>query len=350
MLRRHTNPITLAFLTLAAAACQDSFTAPPPGGAPPPSASANGVPHYCSIRISTPGHIQEFQRALNFPSDAAALGGAVMVYRYRQQPKTGSMTYSADCVIPRSMAALEHVNQYFKVPPELRSPKGKDKQGNEMTTQGCVLDGVCELEPIVVSPPAIIDPEDGGGGGGWTGGGGGSNGPGGTWQGGGGGGGGGGDDGEESGGSGGSTATDTLPACTRDAYGNCVVEKPLSNTQWNTLMSTINKIKTSPDYCMGAKQEMQALASQSLFDMDRRDRFRVWDGYSDLNGTRTYAQVLSDQYGNYVVFDPRYVGSVITAAHEGLHVYMNNHPDNSGLVGSSNTEPWIDAHDIDCVP
>lgn len=323
MLRLRPRPTVLALLTLGVTACQDSFTAPPSGSPPPPSASVNGAPYYCSIRIATPGGIQESQRVLAFPPAAVHPQGAVMLYRYRRQPQPGTVTYSADCVIPRSMAALEHMNQGYQVPPELRSPKGKDKQGNEMTTQGCVSDGLCVLEPIVVTPVNEPDPWSGGGGGG----GGGSTYPPPSPPPGGG-------DGFGDGGS--KEPIEPVPSdaspCTRDANGNCV-ENLLSSTQWNALMSAISRIRTSPDYCAGAKQAMEALAAQGP------DRFRVWDG---ADGNSTQAQVLSDQQGYYVVYHPSYVGSVVVAAHEGLHLYFN---------GSANppSHEWIFQHDNDCV-
>jgi hypothetical protein len=80
-----------------------------------------------------------------------------MSYRYRRI-SAGEVTLAANCLIPRHLGAIEIVNRLFRVPVEHQSPSGKRRDGSEMTTQGCVQDGECTLEPIMVEvPPSPSD-------------------------------------------------------------------------------------------------------------------------------------------------------------------------------------------------
>ncbi|HEX2191338.1 MAG TPA: hypothetical protein VHG51_20675, partial [Longimicrobiaceae bacterium] len=111
-----------------------------------------GTAYYCSTRTYTASGVREGVIPLSFPPEARAHNGSTMVFRYRRQTPVGAPTYTAECVIPRTMSALELANRRFRVPPELRSPKGRDRDGNEITTQRCVGDeeNGCTLEPVVV--------------------------------------------------------------------------------------------------------------------------------------------------------------------------------------------------------
>lgn len=176
--RLASRALALPALALAAWACQDT-TGPavsPGGGAAPRLGQASAF--HCSTVVATPQGVQKGQFPLHFPSEALAADGSTMPYRYRHQTPSGALTYSADCVIPRTVSAVEMMNRRFQVPPELNAPRGRSHDGGELTIQGCVEEGACELEPIVVvapAPPSICTIYCGGGGGpgtspGWDGG------------------------------------------------------------------------------------------------------------------------------------------------------------------------------------
>jgi len=169
-------------LLLVAWACQDA-TGPavsPDGGAGPRLGRTSVF--QCSTLVATPDGTRQGQFPLHFPAEVHAADGSTMEYRYRRQTPSRALTYSADCVIPRTMPALEMMNRRFQVPPELGAPRGRNREGGEFTTQGCVDEGECFLETIVVvapAPPATCDRYCGGGSGmpgtdtgsgGWTGG------------------------------------------------------------------------------------------------------------------------------------------------------------------------------------
>lgn len=187
--RRVTRTLVVSALALVAWACQDSTgpAARPDDGAAPRLGQASAF--YCSTTTATAGGVHESRIPLEFPVEARATDGSVMEYRFRRQTPSGALTFSAECVIPRTMSAIETMNRRFQVPAELGHPRGRRQGGGEMTTLGCVEDGACALEPIVVvapAPPAICDVNCGGTGGtmpgtgsgstGWTGGAGGGGG------------------------------------------------------------------------------------------------------------------------------------------------------------------------------
>lgn len=176
--RLASRALTLPALALAAWACQDT-TGPavgPDDGAAPRLGQASA--YHCSTAFATPQGVQRGQFPLHFPPEALAADGSTIPYLYRHQTPSGVLTYSADCVIPRTVSAVEMMNRRFQVPPELGAPRGRSRDGGEFTIQGCVEEGACELEPIVVvapAPPSICSIYCGGGGGpggspGWDGG------------------------------------------------------------------------------------------------------------------------------------------------------------------------------------
>lgn len=163
--------LAAATLALGLSACQDAVTAPDaaqPGiHVSPLNGSGGGTltPYMCTITQTGPRGTWVRQEALNIPVALHAADGRSMEYRYRRQTPGGTVTHAADCVIPRTMGALEHMNQRFRVPPELGTPKAYAHAENEFTIQGCVSDGLCILEPIVVEAPVEEEEqkeEDGG--------------------------------------------------------------------------------------------------------------------------------------------------------------------------------------------
>lgn len=156
--RRTLRSFALSALPLIAWACHDT-TGPASDPAQGTPSLAQTSPYYCTTRTYTSAAgVREGSVSLGFPPEARAADGSTMEYRYRRKTPAGAQTYAADCVIPRTMSALDLMNQRFRVPVELRMPPGRDRDGNEYTTQGCVSDGECELEPIdVVAPPTNCD-------------------------------------------------------------------------------------------------------------------------------------------------------------------------------------------------
>lgn len=148
--RQGSRALAGSALVFAAWACQDSTgpaAAPGDGAAP---RLGQTFAYHCSVAATTPAGVQEGLVPLHFPAEARSADGSTMDYRYRRQTPSGATTYSADCVIPRTMSAVEMMNRRFRVPADQRSPRGRNPDGAEFTTQGCVREGECALEPIVV--------------------------------------------------------------------------------------------------------------------------------------------------------------------------------------------------------
>jgi len=169
--RLASRALALPALALLAWGCQDTTgtSVSPEDGASPRLGQVSA--YYCSTLVANPQGPQAGEIPLHFPAEARSANGSTMEYRYRRQAPSGALAYSADCMIPRTLRAVELMNQRFSVPPELRAPKGRDRNGNEFTTQGCVKAGECVLEPIIVAPPVCDekwDPSCGSSGGGGT--------------------------------------------------------------------------------------------------------------------------------------------------------------------------------------
>ena len=179
--RQTARALSVPILALAAWSCQDSTgPAVAPDGAAPRLGQASAF--YCSTAAATPNGMQKGHVPLHFPTAARSADGSTMDYRYRRVTPSGALAFSADCVIPRTVSAVEIMDRRFQVPPGLSQSRGRNREGGEATIQGCVEDGECILEPIVVvapAPPSTCDIDCGGtggmpgtdtGSGGWTGG------------------------------------------------------------------------------------------------------------------------------------------------------------------------------------
>ncbi len=121
-------------------------------------------PYTCSIwSRTTSGVGKNSPFELDLPNQAHGPGGAHMIVRYLWLTPTGTNLQSAECSIPRTLAALDRLSERLGVPEALRRPSGRTPGGEEMTTQSCVDDGVCALDPVVVvAPPADDGGEDSG--------------------------------------------------------------------------------------------------------------------------------------------------------------------------------------------
>jgi|GEM_PF-2361015 len=111
-------------------------------------------PFACFTSISVTGkpYSYEYNRIpLDFENGViVAAKGFTMTYRHRVIDTEGKILRLANCKIPRAMAAIQAMNQRFQVPPHLAAPKGRTASGDEVSTQGCVSDGHCEIDGIVV--------------------------------------------------------------------------------------------------------------------------------------------------------------------------------------------------------
>jgi hypothetical protein len=137
-----------------------------PSGEQPPAATpllsaanaGSSSPYACftSIVVQGKAYPYEYHRfALEFPQGiVAASHGSTMMYRHRVVDTEGRILRLANCAIPRNTGAFEMMNQRFEVPPELRKPKWRSRNGQEFTIEGCVSDGHCELDAIVVVAPS----------------------------------------------------------------------------------------------------------------------------------------------------------------------------------------------------
>lgn len=187
-----TRVIAAALILLAA--CRDVPTSVAPTQHTVPSdaprlASAGQhlgeIPSFCTLgRLdpSAPSGWEVRRETLFFARAELHERGQTVLYEYRR----GRPLHIASCRIPYTEAALRRVDRYFGVTQDGGADQFRARRG-AITIQGCVSDGMCDLEPIVVSPPPADRPPpvdsgcqvnqnctDPWGGGGWEGGGGGS--------------------------------------------------------------------------------------------------------------------------------------------------------------------------------
>lgn len=343
-------------------ACRDSTTTLPeveagrPGpalalaGAPATPVGDPASPYACLTSVATPAgrHPYRYGRIdLRFRGEALHPAGATFRYRYRLVASDGRVLRVANCVIPRSIEAVEQVGRVLRVPGSA-VPSARGRMGEEVHLQGCVDKGECALEPLVIGLPEPTDqqPEEEepdpcpggtvdswgwctysppGGPGGSPGSGGGDSDP--------------GDPEAEDDGTG-------RPPCKRDANGNCIT---LTSAEWDRLLAAIEKIKEVSAECTGAKNALRGLAAQG----HDAQRFRFWDGYDKYIDPATgdtiqrYGQNLSDAGGRYIEYDSYWVwNDPFLVVHEGLHLYL--YLINSTLMGNAN-ETWVRATARTCV-
>jgi hypothetical protein len=179
---------TLTATVLLAAACQDISTMPNVElGAALERGAASGtglVSFPCTVSRRTPEgpYRYAYERGrIGFPQPAVHDAGATTTYSFVVQGNDAQPLYVAKCVIPSTLAAVRHMDRVFGVRREGSGSSAADR--GDLQPMGCVIDGVCLLEPIVVyarasdcatagcpgysNPQALTtDPWGGGGGGG----------------------------------------------------------------------------------------------------------------------------------------------------------------------------------------
>lgn len=318
------------------AACHDVGTFPDVEKSAPATAAAyeggsrdpGAVEYVCNVSVATPGGRYAYRYGrmpLQFPQSAMHPANATHRYRYRVVNGNGKALRVASCVVPRTDEAVEIMNRRFEVPDET----------GDAQVQGCVSEGVCTLDPIIII-----------GGGGSSGGGWGSGG-------GGGGDGGGGDSGPGDGqcmasvggdatimgclpGGGDSPDPEDPPAwddgtgrdpCERDATGWCKVRR-LTEEEWTKLVARVEAIREANEVCAGAKQVLRGMIAQGR----EANRIQFWDGYNMPSPEEQYFGANSSDssgrilhYDSYWVWKPEKQTLIV---HEAIHAYYfaNPHP------------------------
>lgn len=181
---------------LALAACADLSTEPrlsAEGAIASAGVLHSGdAPLYCTLwrqKHSPQEGWQTRRIALSFPRGEIDRTGLTVEYKLYARSHSGELRVIANCRVPYTESALRRVDRWFRV--DRGGGAEQFRSRNEtLTTQGCVSDGLCQLEPIVVvAPPdedhdeydpCEIDPASCGSGSGswddWSGGGGGGSG------------------------------------------------------------------------------------------------------------------------------------------------------------------------------
>jgi hypothetical protein len=255
--------------------------------------------------------------------------GSTRVLQFRVEAPGSEPLIAGSCRIPNTPEAAAYVTKRLRLD-RGRYERADDEDG--VSVQGCVTDGTCLLDPIVVIVPRYTWNWDSWGRSGW------------------------GNDasyGDDYEYYGGGDTWDPAPdgsnrlPCGRDASGNCI-NRPINDVEWEKIKETIARMQPNSQACAGAKAALQALMNSG------RDagRFRVWDGY-DLDPTREDPQRFGenryDADGVYIELDSYWLlldPSLLV--HEGLHTYYNSLPaDNEGLIGMSG-EAFAKAHEDTC--
>jgi hypothetical protein len=174
----------VACLALGSAACQDELTGPVSSGQAPPesarsqsSAPPTKSPYVCFTSRAVTGrpYLYEYNHLiLDFPTGAVARDGSTMEYGYRGVTPEGEIVAVANCIIPRTRAAIDLTHRRFRVPGDaqitFRLPGG-GSTGDVGTMETCGgEDNPCPIPGIIVvvrqpsAPPAGEEPVGGGGG------------------------------------------------------------------------------------------------------------------------------------------------------------------------------------------
>lgn len=270
---------------------------------------------YISRRVEDRLHRYNYATLrLKFPPHVLAPDGSTQLFRFRVQQSAGDPVVAGICRIPDTPGAVEFVEKRLHLVPHL--PRGP-RNDEQITVQGCVSDGFCPLDGLVVVAPGSSDP------GGWyyyQGGYNASHG-----------------DGYEP--TGGGDTWDPRPdgtyrpECERDAYRQCINREVTAN-EWLEIGRIIDRMKPNNDACAGAKA-----ALKSLFDHGMA-AFRVWDGIDyESGGQQRFGENRYDQNGTfmYIELDSYWLmNDPSLLVHEGLHKYFRSLPvDNSGTIGMS---------------
>jgi len=154
----------LAFLVVSA--CSDGAApllepgAPELASATAPHVIGGQAQYVCRAGVLTPRGWVERDVKVGIPRGAEHREGAVMVYRYRMYTTGGYLLRSADCEVPRTRTAFVHLSQELEVPTATWSTvlAGFDVgSDDEISGQGCVSDGFCEIKGITVTAPPADD-------------------------------------------------------------------------------------------------------------------------------------------------------------------------------------------------
>lgn len=322
------------------AACQDLPTAPPRSpGLPEPlvDRGLSGVPRdrfaiqcYVSRRVTGREYRYEYGvLPLRVPAPMHAPDGSTRLLQFRIEEPGSEPLIAGSCRIPNTPVAAAYVMKRLKLDRGRYERRGN---GEEISVQGCVTDGTCLLDPVIVTVSRPTWNWDSWGRSGW------------------------GNDSsvwdyyeEYSGGDEWDPGPDGTyrPPCDRDALGNCI-NRPVNDAEWKKIEETIGRIKPNSAACAGAKAALQGL-------MDRgrgANRFKAWDGI-DLDRSRENPQRLGenryDEDGVYIEMDSFWlIEDPSVLVHEGLHTYYNSLPaDNQGLIEMS-SEQFAAAHEDTC--
>jgi uncharacterized membrane protein YgcG len=153
--------VSIVALTLFATACQDVPTSTPPvpgrgvTAAQPIGRQSGQVSFPCTVgnrALSAPNGWQTRRDTFYFSRGDLDARGRTVQYMYRRKATDGTLLVSVDCTVPYTESALRRVDRWLGV--EANGSVAQFKAREEMVTvQGCVGDGVCTLDPLVVTPP-----------------------------------------------------------------------------------------------------------------------------------------------------------------------------------------------------
>jgi len=330
----------LIFTGIFLTACQDLPTAPPRStglsaafvSSLPSGISRDRFAVQCYVSQRVMGREYRYEHGvlrLRVPARMHAADGSTRLLQFRLEAPGSEPLVAGSCRIPNTPEAAAYVTK------RLRLDRGRYERAdgeNGVSVQGCVTDGTCLLDPIVVIVPRHTWNWESWGRSGW-----GNNasmgdyyesyGGGDTWD----------------------PAPDGSyrPPCDRDAFGNCI-NRPVSDAEWEKIKATIARMQPNSQACAGAKAALQALVNRG------RDagRFKAWDGY-DFDPAREDPQRFGenryDDDGVYIELDSHWLMlDPSLLVHEGLHTYYNSLPaDNEGLVGMTG-ESFAKAHEDTC--
>jgi len=240
-----------------------------------------------------------------------AADGSTRLFRFRIEAAGEEPLAVGSCRIPNTPEAVEFIVKRLHLD---RPRTGADDQEGEVHLQGCVTDGECELEGlVVVAPgPGQWDFGEGGGAGGYDS-----------------------SYGDDYDSYGGGYGSDPGPdgtyrdPCQRDANGDCIVRSTNAD-EWSMIGRIIDRMRANNAACAGAKAALKAMYDRGQW----MDRFRVWDGYDIDGNSQRYGENRYDADGVYIEVDSYWlIGDWSVLVHEGMHTYYNSlPPDNVGRI------------------
>jgi|GEM_PF-6946897 len=163
----------LLVLSLISVACQDSATGPVDTQSEAAAGSTTAqlaTPYVCSTSLLKPGSAQPYATGhlpnLQFPQRALAKDGTTVRYRYRGYASGDKLVRTADCVIPRTDAAVKIMTERFLGRP---APAGLTPGGpglslggpspvSGLAPRGPVFSADGEIDGIVVRTCQYGDP------------------------------------------------------------------------------------------------------------------------------------------------------------------------------------------------